>query len=135
MLDKKVHSFNILAYFGTNPLNLCPKPIKKLSSYSLDRPKDIKEFELSLDADQPPFNWPVTLQSLWWDAKGDWDKAHDFVDQLNTPDASWIHAYLHRKEGDLWNAGYWYNRAGRPKSSKALEEEFAEILDHFLLGD
>ncbi|MEZ2414036.1 hypothetical protein ACA086_03670 [Muriicola sp. E247] len=97
--------------------------------------RDTKEFEFSLDADQPPLNWPKTLQSLWWDAKGDWDKAHDIVDQLNTPEATWIHAYLHRKEGDLWNAGYWYNRAGRPKSSKSLKEEFAEILDHILLGN
>ncbi|MBT8285222.1 MAG: hypothetical protein HKO75_07600 [Flavobacteriaceae bacterium] len=101
----------------------------------MECPKDSKEFKLSLDADQVPSNWPKTIQSLWWDAKGDWERAHDIVDQLSAPDATWIHAYLHRKEGDLWNAGYWYNRAGRPKSSKTLEEEFAEILDYILLGD
>ncbi|MBT8282117.1 MAG: hypothetical protein KJO86_00140 [Muriicola sp.] len=95
----------------------------------MEQPIDFKEFEISLKAELPPFNWPETLQALWWDAKGDWEKAHHLVDNMNTPVAKWIHAYLHRKEGDLWNADYWYKSAGRSRRSQALEEEFAELFN------
>jgi len=67
------------------------------------------------------------LRALWRDARGDWDLAHKCVDELSTPDAMWVHAYLHRKEGDDWNAGYWYRRAGRPPHPGTLEQEWREI--------
>lgn len=67
----------------------------------------------SLSADNPPAHFSAILKSLWYDAKGDWEKAHDQVDQLGGLDAAWVHAYLHRKEGDLWNADYWYARRRR----------------------
>jgi hypothetical protein len=71
----------------------------------------------------------LALQGLWHDARGEWERAHQFAQEESGPDGSWVHAYLHRKEGDLGNAGYWYRRAGRsiPPADKPLEEEWAEI--------
>lgn len=67
------------------------------------------------------------LRALWHDAKGDWNAAHKCVDELSDSDNMWVHAYLHRKEGDLSNARYWYRRAGRPPHSGSLEDEWGEI--------
>ncbi len=67
------------------------------------------------------------IKALEIDAKGDWDTAHRIVQQYNSPEACWIHAYLHRKEGDLANAGYWYSRANKRMPSHSLEEEWKEI--------
>lgn len=70
------------------------------------------------------------LKALELDQKGDWDGAHETIQKYDTPEACWIHAYLHRKEGDLGNAGYWYSRAGRKKSKVNLKEEWQMIFDH-----
>ena len=67
------------------------------------------------------------LRALWLDAQGDWDGAHKCVDDASDPDGMWVHAYLHRKEGDQWNAGYWYRRAGRTPYEGPLEAEWREI--------
>ncbi len=91
-----------------------------------------EEFEKSLKEEQPPAHWSAELRALWWDAQGDWSKAHACVDHLSTPGASWVHAYLHRKEGDLWNADYWYGRAGKRRPSHSLAKEFDFILSQFL---
>lgn len=72
------------------------------------------------------------LQALWHDAHGDWDKAHDLTQDIETPDGAWVHAYLHRKEGDIWNADYWYRRAGKVRPSGTLEEEREVIVKNFL---
>ena len=74
------------------------------------------------------------LQALWWAAKGEWDQAHKIVQDEDTADAAWVHAYLHRVEGDLGNAGYWYRRAGKPAAEDSLEAEWARIVSA-LLGD
>lgn len=81
-------------------------------------------FDASLADGVPPPDWPLPALALWWDAKGDWTKAHDLIatDERSRA-AAWVHAYLHRKEGDLDNARYWYDRAGRPASAAPLEEE------------
>jgi hypothetical protein len=68
------------------------------------------------------------LQALWWAAKGDWDKAHQIVQDEDTADAAWVHAYLHRVEGDLSNAGYWYRQAGQPVAKDALEVEWERLV-------
>lgn len=65
---------------------------------------------------------------LWWDAKGDWTKAHESAQQDEGPQGSWVHAYLHRKEGDSSNAAYWYGRAGKHAAKSALETEWTEIV-------
>ena len=67
------------------------------------------------------------IKALEIERAGDWDRAHRIVQEINTPEAAWIHAYLHRVEGDLGNAAYWYRRAGRPECSSSLEEEWQEI--------
>ncbi|NNJ89813.1 MAG: hypothetical protein HKP53_10450 [Eudoraea sp.] len=81
----------------------------------------------------PPSSWKKEKAALWWDAKGNWVKAHELVDSLSTPTAMWIHAYLHRKEGDQWNAEYWYRRAGKPIPDKSLEAEFEDLVRSLLL--
>jgi hypothetical protein len=75
----------------------------------------------------PPDGLARTVQALWWAAKGDWDKAHKIVMEEEGADAAWVHAYLHRVEGDLPNARYWYRTAGKPVAAGALEAEWKAI--------
>jgi hypothetical protein len=74
------------------------------------------------------------LLALWWDAKGDWEKAHEIAQDVAGADGAWVHAYLHRKEGDVGNAGYWYRRAGRDVARGGLRVEWEGIVRE-LLGD
>lgn len=92
----------------------------------------LEEFNASLQHDTPPPEFNSLLTSLWFDAKGDWQVSHTIVQDLESKDAAWIHAYLHRKEGDLWNADYWYRRAGRIRPEATLEEEWKNLLVSFL---
>jgi hypothetical protein len=75
----------------------------------------------------PPAEISPLLEALWWEAKGDWTRAHEIAQNIHTRDAAWVHAYLHRREGDQWNAGYWYRNAGRPVSTLSLDDEWREI--------
>lgn len=90
----------------------------------------LDEFKHTLDNQQPPDK--VLLEALWFDAKGDWEKAHRLVQDVNTLEAAWIHAYLHRKEGDAFNAAYWYRRAGKPVFTGSLEQEWEQLVLRFL---
>lgn len=83
---------------------------------------------------QPPAGLSETLQSLWWDQKGDWDRAHAIAQKIPTIQGSAVHAYLHREEGVLWNADYWYRRAGRTRPAMALEEEWRALAEEMLAG-
>lgn len=94
---------------------------------------DLPEFRTTLGAAAPPPALPMALQGLWWDAKGDWARAHDCAQAQDDADGAAVHAYLHRKEGDLANARYWYARAGRAAPGGALEREW-EALARELLG-
>ena len=89
----------------------------------------LAEFERSLEAAEPPASLQLALQALWWDGKGDWNKAHECAqaDEGN-PSCDWVHAYLHRKEGDASNARYWYGQAGKPVARGALPEEWLAIV-------
>ena len=87
----------------------------------------ITEFRDSLKQSSPPSQLSNLLQALWYDAKGDWEAAHNVAQDIRSKEGSWIHAYLHRKEGDLGNASYWYHRANQPVSKKSLTEEWEEI--------
>lgn len=82
----------------------------------------------------PPAGASLPVQALWHDARGDWDKAHECAQNDHGRDGSLVHAYLHRKEGDLGNAGYWYSRAGRkaPVANVSLETEWAAIAEELL---
>lgn len=95
-------------------------------------PKDYSEFQLSLSDRHPPNNWPEGLKALWYDAKSDWEGSHDIAQEMHNDLGSWIHAYLHRKEGDEFNAGYWYRRAGKTFPKISLEEEHREIIEFVL---
>jgi len=74
------------------------------------------------------------LAALWWAAKGDWEAAHKIVQDESSNDAAWVHAYLHRVEGDLSNAGYWYRQAGQPAASDTLEAEWERIVSALSKG-
>jgi len=96
---------------------------------------DFDSFRKSTEKAAPPAGLDLALQALWWDAKGDWDKAHGLADKDHDNRGSWVHGYLHRKEGDRGNAGYWYRRAGRAMPAKApLDEEWAAIAKALLAG-
>jgi hypothetical protein len=89
---------------------------------------DTKSLRATLTDDTPPAGIPPTLAALWWDAKGDWARAHGLVDELETLDGMAVHAYLHRKEGALSNADYWYARAGRQFHRPTLEAEWEALV-------
>jgi len=95
---------------------------------------NLEEFKKSLTASSPPQNLSAYLQSLWYDAKGDWNKAHEIIQNVEDKTASWIHAYLHRKEGDIGNADYWYSRANKNRPGGTLNEEWENITRALLQG-
>jgi hypothetical protein len=88
---------------------------------------DLTAFRASLVEATPPPKLSVALRALWLDAKGDWDGAHDAAQADEGGAGDWVHAYLHRKEGDLGNAAYWYRRAGKPVCRNSLDAEWSEI--------
>ena len=90
------------------------------------------DFIATLSNNTAPVGLSVLLQSLWFDGKGDWEKAHELVNEMEDRDACWVHAYLHRKEGDLSNAQYWYRRAGKKMPDHTLQKEWEEIVDTLL---
>jgi hypothetical protein len=91
-------------------------------------------FIASLHLQEPPMELCEELKALWYDSKGDWERAHEIAQYKNSPIHCLIHAYLHRKEGDEWNAGYWYSRAGRSKFKGSLEQEWEEMALELLGG-
>jgi hypothetical protein len=92
----------------------------------------VDDLRQSLTATNPPEELSLALAALWWDAKGDWVRAHELAQQDEGPEGSWVHAYLHRKEGDQGNATYWYGRAGQPVSRQPLEAEWLNIASDLL---
>ncbi|HUS00916.1 MAG TPA: hypothetical protein VMY77_04275 [Chitinophagaceae bacterium] len=89
---------------------------------------NLSSFKESLSANEPAQNASVYLKALWFDKQGDWNKAHILIQDVDDKNAAWIHAYLHRREGDMGNADYWYRRAGKPRPPVSLEEEWEEIV-------
>ncbi|HWM84277.1 MAG TPA: hypothetical protein VNO33_00540 [Kofleriaceae bacterium] len=92
----------------------------------------LEEFRSSLAEQEPPDGLSTAMRALWLDASGDWAGAHDLAGDISTSDGALIHAYLHRKEGDLDNARYWYRQAGRAPASGSLEEEWLALVREFL---
>ena len=91
-----------------------------------------EEFRASLSQQEPSALLPAPLAALWWDVKGDWARAHALVDELETAEGMAVHAYLHRKEGEAWNADYWYKRAGRGFHRDTLEGEWEALVEGLL---
>ena len=92
----------------------------------------LAEFKRSLSKPQPPNGLAPALAGLWWAGKDDWDKAHKIVMDEGGKDCAWVHAYLHRVEGDLENARYWYRQAGKAAAAGALESEWTAIAQALL---
>ncbi len=89
---------------------------------------DIAAFRDSLQNRKPPKGISPALEALWWDGKDNWDKAHQATQRDEGPDGAWVHAYLHRKEGDLPNAKYWYRRADRAAGYGDFDREWESIV-------
>ena len=96
---------------------------------------DIDRFTASLRVRQPPAGLSALLEALWHDGHGDWDRAHNIIQGQEGKDAAAVHAYLHRKEGDLANADYWYGRAQRVRTSVSLADEWGELVRQFMVGN
>ena len=92
----------------------------------------LEEFKETLEASEPPEYLNNLLQALWFDAKGDWETAHELVQAVYTNEGAWVHAYLHRKRGDVENAEHWYEKAGKTMPKNQFEEEWKNILSEFL---
>ena len=92
------------------------------------------DFKASLSGAAPAPDFDAPLAALWWAAKGEWDQAHRIVQDEETADSAWVHAYLHRVEGDLGNAGYWYRQANKPVATGSLETEWERIAGELLGG-
>ena len=95
-------------------------------------PKSYQEFKSTFDNRAPVGDWPEGLKSLWFAGKGNWEASHDIAQEMHCDLGSWIHAYLHREEGDKFNAGYWYRRAKKDYPKISLAEEHREITEYML---
>lgn len=93
---------------------------------------NLEQFRASLAEDSPPTVLSVPLSALWWDARGDWARAHSLVDELESTDGMAVHAYLHRKEGSVSNAEYWYQRSGRAFHRPSLDAEWTVLVEALL---
>jgi hypothetical protein len=91
----------------------------------------VDQFRATLSSTTPP-HASALLLALWYDARGDWEKAHELAQDVDDASGAWVHAYLHRKEGDLGNAGYWYHRANQPIAADSLEAEWDRIAGFLL---
>jgi hypothetical protein len=92
----------------------------------------VDEFRQSLTDTQPPADLSTLLQALWHEARGDWNRAHEILQHDDSADGAWVHAYLHRVEGDAGNAAYWYRRAGKPVSLQSLGDEWNSLVSALL---
>jgi hypothetical protein len=92
----------------------------------------LNEFRDSLRHAAPPADVNAALAALWHDARGDWNAAHETAQRVDDAAGAWVHAYLHRKEGDPGNAAYWYRRAGQPVATDSLDAEWSRIADALL---
>jgi hypothetical protein len=88
----------------------------------------LDQFRRTLTDAAPPQSLTAPLRALWFDAHGDWNQAHNVAQDVEDATGAWVHAYLHRKEGDLQNAEYWYRRAGKPVATSALDDEWAAMV-------
>lgn len=95
-------------------------------------PKNYLEFSKTLIDENPDSEWPEALKAMWFDAKDDWEYSHNIAQDMHNTIGSWLHAYLHRKEGDDWNAGYWYRQADKSFPKTTLAREHREIVAFIL---
>jgi hypothetical protein len=103
--------------------------------YKRRRRMDFDEFLKLCHQDKEPQYLDDTLVALWFESRGNWDQAHTIVQEIQGADAAWVHAYLHRKEGDDGNASYWYSRAGKNKPQLSFQQEWQMIIRELLEKD
>ena len=96
---------------------------------------DFAAFRASLEGASPPAGLTPPLRALWQAARGHWDRAHEIAQDIESADGAWIHAYLHRHEGDAANAAYWYRRAGKPVCRESLDAEWEAIARALIGGE
>ena len=92
----------------------------------------INQYLASLAKDSPPKGISPYLKALWLERRGDWKQAHEIVQEIDDSTAAWLHAYIHRREGDQNNAAYWYAQANKPVSQATLDDEWTEIVEALL---
>lgn len=92
----------------------------------------LDEFNSSVDQPEPTPGLPRLLAAMWWDAKGDWQRAHEIAQDVGSADGAWVHGYLHRKEGDEGNADYWYRQAGKVHSQLSFQAEWEQVVQALL---
>jgi hypothetical protein len=97
-----------------------------------ERAVDLSAFERSLANTAPPAGLSAALEALWYERRGDWNRAHEIAQDVAGDDAAWVHAYLHRREGDQPNAAYWYRQARKPVMRSSLDDEWRGIVDALL---
>jgi hypothetical protein len=120
---------------GLKARSIRTTPIHCASKYNPNQEivaMNIVAFQATLQDETPPVGLTAPLKALWWDKKGDWTRAHALVDELETQEGMAVHAYLHRKEGEQWNADYWYRRAGRAYHRTKLTDEWTALAEGFL---
>jgi hypothetical protein len=93
---------------------------------------NLATFLATLSAPHPPDGLPALLAAMWWESHGDWNRAHQIAQDVESRDGAWVHAYLHRKEGNAANAAYWYRFAGHPVSTASFADEWTSIVTHLL---
>ncbi|MEJ1222164.1 hypothetical protein [Sediminicola sp. 1XM1-17] len=93
---------------------------------------NLEGFHASLKVVEPPMDWNSGLRSMWYDVQGNWDASHDIAQNMSGPDGSWIHAYLHRKEGDKFNAEYWYRKAQKSFPKISIADEQKTLVAYFI---
>ncbi len=91
-----------------------------------------EDFKESLNAAEPPEEMNNLFRALWFDAKNNWEEAHELAQSVYTKEGAWVHGYLHRKEGDLDNASHWYAKAGKELPGSSFDDEWQEILQELL---
>ena len=93
----------------------------------------LQEFKATLKDDVPPTDLSAYLIALWYEQRGNWNRAHEIVQEVESSTAAWVHAYLHRREGDEWNSRYWYRQSGRPfPTGISLDEEWERMVADLL---
>src|ERR1700688_338953 len=106
--------------------------VERKAAWSWPLSMTLGEFKRSMAKVKPPADLAPALAALWWEAKGDWDAAHGLVMDEGGKDCAWVHAYLHRAEGDLANARYWYAQAGKAPPTGRLRAEWDSITGELL---
>lgn len=98
----------------------------------MSNPHSSDQFEASLRENEPPGEWSLPLQALWWEVRGDWERAHELCQDAESREGDRVHALLHRIEGDESNARYWYSRAGTNFPTQSIDEERKMLVAEWL---